>query len=635
MADYTIDDDAILYREAVCKCCGASIRNSDTAKIIVSKLLKKDVCLKDAINELQRFKILGTCSTGHIHSILKRLPGYIYGEYFDNVKPGELKGGILCIDLKNLQFESNYFDLVITEDVLEHIDGINFALTEINRILKPGGQHIFTVPLHENRRTLDRKCLKNEVYHGDPIRATGALVYTDFGQDIEQILVGYGMTTERFTLHRFHREEETTNIDLEYEKYRILKDRPLEYFKYNSIVFCSTKCKSIYNVASYKAGEVERQDFTGERFIPGVNGEITGEHLHRYYAVLELVKDKVVVDAACGEGYGSFILSQYAQCVCGIDIDEESVVRARKKYGSGNLSYTNASIEALPLEDESVDVIVSFETIEHVSEEVQIEFLKEIRRVLKKDGYLIISTPNKTHYSDKYNYRNPFHIKEFYYDEFRVFLSRWFSDVYLYNQGFENFSLISSEEQNDSHYRFLTQPENWKISKKYILAVCSNIEIPEWKSVLSFTYQDGVSYECNITKIQELYEIVKEQSKQIKNQKKQINNQRKVIGEYVLNQIKDKTIIFFGTGSAVQKIYAHFPLKAVYYVDNNKQKWGTNFADAVIYNPEQLIKEKKEQIAIIIASQYFQEIALQLQTMRFEENIHYWNGYELFAFDNG
>jgi len=626
---FTIDDRAVLYREAMCENCGANIRNSDTAKTIVSKLLKKDICLQEAICDLKSFKILGTCSSGSIHSVLKQLPGYICGEYFDDIKSGESKDEILCIDLKKSHFEAEYFDMVITEDVLEHIDDINRALREINRILKMNGLHIFTVPFHQKRRTLDRSCLQNKVYHGDPIRPEGALVYTDFGQDIESILEGFGMKTERFMLHEFHSDDEITNVDVDYDKYCVLKDQSIRFFKYNSVVFCSTKYKSVWNVFdSVKGGE---REFTGERFIPGVHAEITGEHLHRYYAILDLLKDKVVVDAACGEGYGSFILSQQAKQVYGIDIDKTSILRAQDKYDGKNVSYANASIEKLPFEDQSIDVVVSFETIEHVNEKIQQQFLKEAKRVLKKDGILIISTPDKAHYSDKLNYQNEFHIKEFYFDEFQGFLSQWFSNVYLYNQGFESLSIISSQNQSNNGYHLLNQQASWKMNnKRYIIAICSNIELAEKDTILSLMHQDGVSHECNSMKILELYHAIQYQSEKIRRQQDIIFEQCKTI---VFQQVVGKKIIFFGTGSAVKKICAHFPAKVDYYVDNNQQKWGSTFEGATVYPPQQILEEDKNEIAVIVASQYFTEISNQLQAMGFKENVNFWNGYELFAFE--
>ena len=136
--------------------------------------------------------------------------------------------------------------------------------------------------------------------------------------------------------------------------------------------------------------------FTGERFVPGIDDdEITIEHFQRYKTVLDLVKNKVVLDAACGEGYGSSIIGTVANQVIGIDLNGEAIDRATANYGNDKVSFLTASVAELPIESNSIDVVVSFETIEHVPEEVQIEFIKEVRRVLKEDGLFIISSPNR------------------------------------------------------------------------------------------------------------------------------------------------------------------------------------------------------------------------------------------------
>jgi len=175
--------------------------------------------------------------------------------------------------------------------------------------------------------------------------------------------------------------------------------------------------------------------FTGERFVPGAasaKGEMWYEHWHRYHYVLPLVTGKRVVDVACGEGYGSALMSAAASSVSGVDISADAVTHARSAYaGRANLEFTEGSCLSLPFDAGSVDVLVSFETIEHIHE--QAEFLDEIKRVLKPDGVLILSSPNKAEYSDKRGYSNEFHIKELYRAELEALLaprfphSRWLS----------------------------------------------------------------------------------------------------------------------------------------------------------------------------------------------------------------
>src|SRR5215813_7713768 len=111
-------------------------------------------------------------------------------------------------------------------------------------------------------------------------------------------------------------------------------------------------------------------EWTGERFLPWIRqSTIAYEHLHRYIYASMLVKDKRVLDLACGEGYGSKILSAAAASVLGIDIDEKVIRHASEKYGCDHLRFISGSIAAVPIHDDhSFDVITCFEAIEHVED---------------------------------------------------------------------------------------------------------------------------------------------------------------------------------------------------------------------------------------------------------------------------
>jgi SAM-dependent methyltransferase len=153
--------------------------------------------------------------------------------------------------------------------------------------------------------------------------------------------------------------------------------------------------------------------FTGERFVPGVGGEIVYEHVHRYAFARRYADGKRVLDAACGEGYGSALLATVAREVTGVDIDGPTVAHARETYqATGNLTFVEGSAAELPLPDASVDVVVSFETIEHLDAADQPRMLAEFSRVLTADGVLVLSAPNRPEYSESRGYVNPFHRHE-------------------------------------------------------------------------------------------------------------------------------------------------------------------------------------------------------------------------------
>ncbi|HEY5366361.1 MAG TPA: class I SAM-dependent methyltransferase [Casimicrobiaceae bacterium] len=154
-------------------------------------------------------------------------------------------------------------------------------------------------------------------------------------------------------------------------------------------------------------------EFTGERFIPGVAGEIEFEHVHRYAFACRHVAGKRVLDAACGEGYGSALLARTAATVAGVDIDGATLAHAAARYASvPNVAFHQASVATLPFADASFDLIASFETIEHLEAADQPRMLAEFARVLAPRGLLILSAPNRVEYSDKRGYANPFHRHE-------------------------------------------------------------------------------------------------------------------------------------------------------------------------------------------------------------------------------
>jgi len=193
-------------------------------------------------------------------------------------------------------------------------------------------------------------------------------------------------------------------------------------------------------------------DFTGERFLPGVTGEIACEHWHRYAFAQRFVEGKRVLDAACGEGYGTALLARAARSVVGVDIDAAVVEAARNAYAAAtNLSFEAGSVTALPLADASVDIVVSFETIEHLDADDQPAMLAEFARVLAADGLLLLSSPNKFRYSDQRQYRNPFHRHELYRADLEALLDadfparRWFRQAQAYAS-----ALYSEEPAGDA-----------------------------------------------------------------------------------------------------------------------------------------------------------------------------------------
>ncbi len=175
-------------------------------------------------------------------------------------------------------------------------------------------------------------------------------------------------------------------------------------------------------------------EFTGERVIPGqVDIDLFNEHMARYAFAARLARGKRALDAGCGAGYGSAELARAALSVVGIDSSSGAIEYARANYPLPNLTFEQASCEALPHADGSFDLIVAFEVIEHLTNWSR--FLREARRTLAPNGQFIVSTPNKLYYAESRGSdgANPFHVHEFEFEEFRDELRSVFPHVSLYS----------------------------------------------------------------------------------------------------------------------------------------------------------------------------------------------------------
>lgn len=191
-------------------------------------------------------------------------------------------------------------------------------------------------------------------------------------------------------------------------------------------------------------------DFTGERFTPECVREIWYEHWARYAFALPFAKDKRVLDAACGEGFGSALLASAAREVTGMDISAQAVAHAQARYGSApNLRYRQGDCTKIDLPDASFDLVVSIETLEHV--EAQQDMVAGFARVLADDGVFIVSSPDKHTYTDLSGFRNEFHVRELYRDELLALLKAHFPEVRLFGQKLLFQSAIWSLDSDTSH----------------------------------------------------------------------------------------------------------------------------------------------------------------------------------------
>ncbi|NQT25825.1 class I SAM-dependent methyltransferase [candidate division KSB1 bacterium] len=146
-----------------------------------------------------------------------------------------------------------------------------------------------------------------------------------------------------------------------------------------------------------------------------------------YLYALSYCKGRYVLDAACGFGYGSSILAQSAAQVTGIDLSDERIQYAQLNYQSESTTFEIMDVTETEFPDNHFDCVVSIETFEHLPEELAHPFLREMKRILKPDGVLILSTPNRPIHTQITQTVD--HVNEVDVDTLNTYLSTHFSQI--------------------------------------------------------------------------------------------------------------------------------------------------------------------------------------------------------------
>lgn len=204
---------------------------------------------------------------------------------------------------------------------------------------------------------------------------------------------------------------------------------------------------------------LERMDATVDVFDP----KRREFHLDRYRFAAKRVQGRQVLDCACGTGYGVRLLREQglAARVIGVDIAAASIKYAWKHHGVSSAMYLCASGDRLPLVDASVDLVTSFETIEHVSNDGFL--VNEFYRVLRPNGKLIVSTPNQWPLEN-----TPFHVREYDRNSFVAVIESRFDCLELYNQ---NSGSDTPLNHGQTRGIVATTPKNEHLAECFI-AVC-------------------------------------------------------------------------------------------------------------------------------------------------------------------
>lgn len=164
---------------------------------------------------------------------------------------------------------------------------------------------------------------------------------------------------------------------------------------------------------------------TGERFFPlrSAKGLASGEHFARYLFAAGYARDRRVLDIACGPGYGARLLKLAgAREVAGIDRDARTIEFARRRYGAPGVEFRCADGAEAAAGEPPFDLIVSFETLEHVEDPEA--FLEGLKARLAPDGLLILSCPHDA----RSPWVSPFHLRHYTYQEFYELAARCFPD---------------------------------------------------------------------------------------------------------------------------------------------------------------------------------------------------------------
>ena len=190
----------------VCQNCGAIKRNLDVAKVLLRVTGSSASHLWDSLTDLKKLRIYLLESCGAIYNVLSKSENSICSEFWYDVPRGTCVGNIRCEDVQNLTFPDESFDIVIAQDVFEHVPDPERGFREIWRVLKTGGYHILTAPYSRSLvKSVTRATIKESsishilppVYHGingNP----NVLVFTDFGLDLPQMLASIGFEIETF-----------------------------------------------------------------------------------------------------------------------------------------------------------------------------------------------------------------------------------------------------------------------------------------------------------------------------------------------------------------------------------------------------------------------------------------------------
>ena len=191
-----------------CGRCKASMRYRGQADAILRTYAEQGSTTIAEIVREPRFASLAFWEPGVLGPFREHfttMPGYVMSDFWPDVRPGDERDGVRCEDLMALTFSDRSFDLVLTSDIFEHVRKPFVGFAEVHRVLRPGGRHIFSIPVQEPWRaaTVERVDTSgpDDVFVLEPRYHLGPgnslhIVYNDFGRDLVDGLAEVGFDTE-------------------------------------------------------------------------------------------------------------------------------------------------------------------------------------------------------------------------------------------------------------------------------------------------------------------------------------------------------------------------------------------------------------------------------------------------------
>ena len=238
-----------------------------------------------------------------------------------------------------------------------------------------------------------------------------------------------------------------------------------------------------------------RLEFDGERVIPGqVDPNLMAEHRARYDFSCQFSREATVLDLACGTGYGSAALAEKASTVYALDLSEEAVRYGKSNYAQPRIHFLVGDGRILPFGGARFDVVIAFEIFEHLADPLPL--LEDIKRVLKPEGVLLLSTPNRSISEEERLEPNPFHLQEYVLDEFFPILQQVFEHVVVGGQNHaEGISLGFPGRGSNALPAGDKEPQDTPQSiaeSQFFIAICSRLPYEkEWSNPFFYVSSQG------------------------------------------------------------------------------------------------------------------------------------------------